>query len=112
MVKLHNYAYRNNGDLTFTDVSDYWGMGAETFSNGAAYADLDNDGDLDLIINNINDEGSLYRNNSREANKESSHFLRIQLRGNLPNIQGLGARWKIYPETSSHGRESIQKIVR
>ena len=95
-VKLHNYAFRNNGDLTFTDVSDYWGMEAETFSNGAAYADFDNDGDLDLVINNINDEASLYRNNSRELNKESSHYLRVQLRGKSPNIRGIGACVKIF----------------
>ena len=96
VVKLHNYAYRNNGDLTFTDVSAKWGMQTATFSNGAAYADLDNDGDLDLVINNINDEGSVYRNNSREQNKENSHYLRIKLKGNPENVQGLGAWVKIY----------------
>ena len=80
-VKLHNYAFRNNGDLTFTDVSHKWGMSVPTFSNGSAYADLDRDGDLDLVINNINDEALVYRNNSREQNKENSHFLRVQLKG-------------------------------
>ena len=90
-VKLHNYAFRNNGDLTFTDVSHKWGMSVPTFSNGAAYADLDRDGDLDLVINNINDEALVYRNNSREQNKDNSHFLRVQLKGSDQNNQGFGA---------------------
>ena len=95
-VKLHNYAFRNNGNLTFTDVSDKWGMSVPTFSNGAAYADLDSDGDLDLVINNINDEALIYRNTARERNREESHFLRVQLKGPARNIQGLGARIEIY----------------
>jgi len=95
-VKLHNYAFRNNGNLTFTDVSAKWGMSVPTFSNGAAYADLDDDGDLDLVINNINDEALVYRNMSREQNKENSHFLRVQLKGPAPNKQGLGARIEVY----------------
>lgn len=103
-VKLHNYAFRNNADLTFSDVSDTWGMSTPTFSNGAAYADLDNDGDLDLIINNINDEASLYRNNSREQHKEKSHYIRIQLKGSTGNNQGLGARINIYYD---HGKKQV-----
>jgi hypothetical protein len=94
-VKLHNYAFRNNGDLSFTDVSHKWGMSVPTFSNGSAYADLDRDGDLDLVINNINDEALLYRNNSRELNRENSHFIRVQLKGPERNFQGLGARIEI-----------------
>ena len=96
VVKLHNYAFRNNADLTFTDVSEKWGMTTPTFSNGAAYADLDNDGDLDLIINNINDEASVYRNNSREQNREKTHYIRIHLKGPSGNRQGLGSWIEIY----------------
>jgi len=96
VVKLHNYAFRNNADLTFTDVSEKWGMTASTFSNGAAYADFDNDGDPDLIINNINDEASVYRNNSREQNKDQSHYISIKLSGPSKNVQGLGAWVEIY----------------
>ncbi|MBK8883736.1 MAG: VCBS repeat-containing protein [Bacteroidales bacterium] len=95
-VKLHNYAFRNNGDLSFTDVSHKWGMSVPTFSNGSACADLDQDGDLDLVINNINDEALLYRNNAREQNMANSHFLRVQLKGTDRNIQGLGARIEIH----------------
>lgn len=95
-VKLHNYAFRNNGDLTFSDVSDKWGMSVPTFSNGSAYADFDSDGDLDLVINNINDEALVYKNNSREQNTEKSHYLRIKLKGSDNNIQGLGAKVEIH----------------
>jgi hypothetical protein len=95
-VKLHNYVFRNNGDLTFTDVSHKWGMSVPTFSNGSAYADLDRDGDLDLVINNINDEALVYKNNSRELNKENSHYLRVRLKGTEKNNHGLGTRLEIY----------------
>ena len=95
-VKLHNYAFRNNGDLTFTDVSHKWGMSVATFSNGSAYADLDRDGDLDLVINNINDEAIVYRNTIREQNRDNSHYLRVQLKGSEQNNQGLGARIEIH----------------
>jgi hypothetical protein len=90
-VKLHNYAYRNNGDLTFSDVSAQWGMGVPSFSNGAVYADLDNDGDLDVIINNINDEATIYKNKERDQNKEGSHYLQLQLNGDSLNLNGYGA---------------------
>ena len=73
-IKIHSFAFRNNGDLTFTDVSEDWGMMAPCFSNGAAYADLDNDGDLDLIVNNIDDEAHVYRNMSRERDPDNHHY--------------------------------------
>jgi hypothetical protein len=57
-IKIHNYAFQNNGDLTFKDVSKDWGLELPTFSNGAVYADLDNDGAMDMVINNVNDEGA------------------------------------------------------
>jgi hypothetical protein len=95
-IKLHNYLFKNNSDLTFTDMSAKWGLSEATFSNGAAYADFDRDGDLDLVINNINDEASLYRNNSRELNKENSHFLEVELLGDSLNRNGLGACIEIY----------------
>ncbi|MEP7374122.1 MAG: VCBS repeat-containing protein [Chitinophagaceae bacterium] len=96
-VKLHNYAYRNNGDLTFSDVSDQWGLSQPTFSNGAAYADLDNDGDIDLVINNINDEALLYENTTHKiGDKSNSHFLDVKLVGDSLNKNGIGAWIEIF----------------
>jgi hypothetical protein len=103
-VKLHNYAFKNNGDLTFSDVSANWGMSTPTFSNGAAYVDLDNDGDLDFVVNNINDEASIYKNNEREQNKDSSHYLQIKLAGDNLNIEGLGAWVEIHYD---HGKQQV-----
>jgi hypothetical protein len=98
IVKIHNYAFINNGDLTFSDVSDKWGLTETSFSNGAAYADLDNDGDMDLVVNNINDEAMIYKNMSRETNKASSDFLQIKFEGSKQNINGLGAFVELHYE--------------
>ena len=79
--KLANILYENNGTLKFKDVTSYSGLNQTSYSNGAAYADLDNDGDLDLIINNIDQEAFLFKNNSIENNK--GNFLKIKLNGFL-----------------------------
>jgi hypothetical protein len=83
-VALPNYAFRNNGDLTFTNKARAWGLGHRGFSNGAAYADLDNDGNLDLVVNNLNAPASIYRNRG-----SGGHFLQIALMG---NGGGIGAK--------------------
>ncbi|HEY4936513.1 MAG TPA: VCBS repeat-containing protein, partial [Puia sp.] len=90
-IKIHSFAFKNNKELRFTDVSEDWGLMTPSFSNGAAYADLDNDGDLDLIVNNIDDEAHIYRNMSRERDPENHHFLRIQFTGDRLNKNGFGA---------------------
>ncbi len=95
-VKLHKYAFHNNGNLTFTDVSKDWGLTAPTFSNGAAYADLDNDGDLDMIVNNINDEASVYENQQMQGNEKNKHYLNLKLTGDSLNINGIGTWIEIY----------------
>jgi hypothetical protein len=82
--------------LQFDDVTDSWGLGVSTFSNGAAYADLDNDGDMDLIINNIDDEAMIYKNTSRERNPNDSHYLHIKFQGGQLNRDGIGAWADIY----------------
>ena len=92
---LKNYAFKNNGNLEFEKVMDEWGLKEESFSNGSAYADLDNDGDLDLVINNINSEAFLYRNNSDKIT--NSNFIRIELY-DKENKPVLGSRVSIYSE--------------
>ncbi|MEO8579851.1 MAG: VCBS repeat-containing protein, partial [Gemmatimonadales bacterium] len=89
-VALRKYAYRNNGNLTFTDMAESWGLGQLGFSNGAAYADLNNSGSLDLVVNNINQPASIYRNHSREINGNS--YLTVALRGSGANTAGIGAK--------------------
>jgi hypothetical protein len=89
-VKLHNYLFRNNGDLTFSDESADWGMDDASFSNGAAYADLDGDGDLELVVNNLDGPASLYAN--RAERLPDHHFLRVALKGPAGNLGGYGAR--------------------
>jgi hypothetical protein len=94
-VKIHNYAYRNTGDFRFTETTFDWGFEAPTFSNGAAYADLDNDGDLDIVINNIEQEAMLYEN--RIVTKpEDKHYLQLKFEGPQWNKAGLGARVTLY----------------
>ena len=73
--KLANYAFRNNGDLTFAKVTSEWGLDQRAFSHGSAYADLDNDGDLDLIANNVNDTAFVYRNNTVEQGR--NHYIHV-----------------------------------
>ncbi len=95
-VKLHNYFFKNNADLSFSDQSENWGFNQASFSNGAVYADLDNDGDLDLVINNINDIASIYQNKQRELAPEKSNYLAINLKGDSNNLSGIGAEISIY----------------
>lgn len=98
-AKLTNYAYRNKGDLTFEDVSEDWGIEDLSVSHGAAYADLDNDGDLDLIINNTNQVAFLYENLSNKT--EQNSFLRIKLIGKQGNLDGIGTKIKISTASQS-----------
>ncbi|MDB5240246.1 MAG: RNA-binding protein [Spirosoma sp.] len=89
--KVHNYLYRGTSTLRYEDKSLDWGFETPTFSNGAAYADLDNDGDLDLITNNIDQPAGLYRNDANEKFPANKH-LTVKLKGNVPNTFGVGAK--------------------
>lgn len=100
---LKNYAYKNKGDLEFENSSKEWGLDDESFSNGSAYADFDNDGDLDLVTNNINNEAFLYRNNSET--QSDKNFLRITLKDEA-NKPTFGARVNIYTEQGVQTLES------
>ena len=86
---VRNYAFRNNKDLTFTNEQEAWGFAEPTVSNGCAYADLDNDGDLDIITNNLNETARIYRNTSRESTDAA--YLSIRLKGSAINPFGVGA---------------------
>lgn len=89
--KLTNYAYRNAGEAAFEKVTDHWGLNQKSFSNGSAYADLNNDGHLDLIVSNINEEAFIFRNEGASVN--NNHFLRIKLED--PEATTLGTKVKI-----------------
>jgi hypothetical protein len=97
-IKIHNYAFANNGDLTFKDVSKSWGLELPTFSNGAVYVDLDNDGAMDMVINNINDKALIYRNTARDDKEKLNdvHYLQISFKGDKQNVNGLGALAEIF----------------
>ncbi|MFN2397463.1 MAG: VCBS repeat-containing protein, partial [Gemmatimonadaceae bacterium] len=89
-IPLPNHVYRNNGNVTFTNMADQWGLGQPGFSNGAAYVDLNNSGALDLVVNKINAPAAIFRNRSREINEH--HFLKVVLVGSGGNTAGIGAK--------------------
>ena len=100
-----NKVYRNLGNLRFQDIGEEWGFTHPAFSNGAAYGDLDNDGDLDLVINNENGPAFVYRNNSRQINH--NHYIGAFLKGRSPNTFAIGSKVRIY----SHGQVFYREVV-
>jgi len=91
IVKIPNYAFKNNGDLTFTDQGINWGLNKPSFSNGAAFVDLDNDGDLDYVVNNINDPAFVFQNHLKNS-EQKNNYVRLELKGSKLNPQGLGTK--------------------
>src|SRR2546422_749271 len=102
-TKLPNYAFHNRGDLTFSNESAAWGLDTVSFSSGAAYGDLDGDGALDLVVNNVNQEAFVYRNNARSLTQ--NRFLQVRLDGSGANRFGIGAKVTLW----SGGRELYQE---
>ena len=95
-VKLSNYMYKNKGDLSFDNTTETWGLKYNSYSNGAAYADLDNDGDQDLVVNNINEEAYVFENKAIKPKINENSYLQITLKGNKKNVNGVGSTVTLY----------------
>lgn len=99
-AKLSNKMFVNNKDLTFTSVTEQWGLEQKVNSNGVAYADFDNDGDLDLVLNNQMDTAGIYKNNQKDTN-----YISIKLLGEDKNPDAIGANVKVYTKDAQQSRD-------
>jgi hypothetical protein len=104
-VNLSNYLYFNKHNYTFENVSESAGIDELSMSNGAAYADLDNDGDLDLVVNNINKPAFVFVNNTIQQNKSKAHYISVRLKGDSLNTKGFGTKIWLY----SNGKVQYQE---
>ncbi|MBK8444594.1 MAG: VCBS repeat-containing protein [Sphingobacteriales bacterium] len=106
-VPLSNYLYHNKGNLVFENIAADWGLGKPNFTNGCAYADLDNDGDLDLVMNHLDELSVIYRNNAQNQQAQNN-YLRIRLEGDGKNPNGIGSVVKI---TLPDGSQQIRNLM-
>ncbi len=98
-IKINNYFYHNNGDFTFSNTTAQTGMAIPSVSHGAVYADLDNDGDLDMVINNMNQQAFIWKNELRKTPADSTNnYLSIQLKGSDQNKIGIGTKATLYAD--------------
>ena len=95
-VKIPNYIYRNRGDLRFEDLTEEWGLDEASYSNGLAWADLDSDGDLEIVVNNINQEAFLYENRLNSEGQDSSNWFQVKLKGGHKNTAAIDSEVWIY----------------
>ncbi len=105
VTAVPNKMFKNNGNLSFSDAGNDWGFSTPSFSNGAAYADLDNDGDLDLVINNENQPAFVYENHSKKQNKHN--YIGVTLKGISKNAFAIGSKIKVYKGNEIFTREVI-----
>lgn len=99
---IDNFVYRNTGDLRFEQVNEPWGLVQEGFSNGAVYVDLDNDGDLEIVVNNLDDTASVFENKGN-----GNHYLQVALKGPQENPNGLGTRVYLH----ANGQRQMQELT-
>jgi len=107
-AQLPNYIFKNEGGLKFTKKSKEWGIAEPSYSHGAAYADLDLDGDLDLVINNVSQEAFIYENQADKLT--NNHYLKIKLEGTPENPMALGAKiWLYYEDQIQFAEQTIYR---
>jgi enediyne biosynthesis protein E4 len=102
---LSNFCFKNSHDLQFQDLSSQWGLDTKSISSGCVFADLDNDGDQDLIVNNLNGPSFLYRNDSRQ--QAQNHYIKIGLTGGRGNVNAIGARVLVKTDSTTQLQENF-----